>query len=101
MDNQTNHKGEEPIDTLLNHNSIDKSHTNHNLNTYAPNDTRKRKDKSSNKARWLRILYDYSQATTFHGICYVTAQQPFWIRRYLFIYSSGVCSIKCVLYVCF
>ena len=31
--------------------------------------------------KWLKILYEYTQSTTLHGLVYVTQPQPFWIRR--------------------
>ena len=31
---------------------------------------------------WRRLLYNFSQNTTFHGVRYVTADTQFVIRRY-------------------
>ena len=32
---------------------------------------------------WRTVLWNYSQATTFHGLVHVTATQPFLVRRFV------------------
>ena len=42
------------------------------------------RDRSAPPGRtWRTVLWNYSQATTFHGLVHVTATQPFRVRRFV------------------
>ena len=41
----------------------------------------KRQSRQAGALKWRNILWNYTQATTFHGLVHVTSTQPFMVRR--------------------